>query len=166
MCQLQQKHFLRQDSNLTHPFHLVSGYHKSRIFVSASRIIQSLLNNSKAISVPKMNKIFFLFLSSPYISFHFIRFRLHFRFHFRFHFKLHHESFHFMFHFMFHIISHPFHFDSFHSMLTSGGISWLSPGSDYFISCQYPAASQRSVPGLTISFLRFGCHSLSVIFGV
>ena len=100
-----------------------------------------------------MNKIFFLFLSSPYISFHFIRFRLHFRFHFRFHFKLHHESFHFMFHFMFHIMSHPlFHFDSFHFMSTSGGISRLSPGSDYFISCRRPAASLGSVPGQTISF--------------
>ena len=128
MCQLQQKHFLRQDSNLTHPFHLVSGYHKSRIFVSAMRIIiHSLLNNSKAISVPKMNKIFFH--SFQLVSFHFI-------------------------------------LTLFYFMLTSGGISWLSPGSDYFISCQYPAASQRSVPGLTISFLHFRCHSLLVIFGV
>jgi len=133
MCQLQQKHFLRQDSNLTHPFHLVSGYHKSRIFVSASHIIQSLLNNSKAISVPKMNKIFFY-------SFHlrtsrFISFASDFILGFILGFILSFITNLFILCFILCFILYLIRF-----ILT------------LFIPCWRPAASLGSVPGQTISF--------------
>ena len=104
-CQLRQKLFLWQNQNLTHPFHLLFGFHRSRIFrICNAHHFQIPFNNSKLFPRAKNEqdlRILLQFIFPHFISFEFI-------------------SSHFV---SFFLLS-----------LSSGGISKLSPGFEYFIS--------------------------------